>query len=235
MLTAKRISVLSWKALLEPARVLVQTVFLTLLLADVIDRSPLLLAGAAAAMLVLGPLFCGWLCPLGFIQDLTGRLGRVLKRTLRQRSLPALPAWTGKVRYAVLAAIAACAALRLAGAPVPPGNSAFAGTPAAAPVFFIGIAILSLCWPRFYCRVLCPAGAVMSVFNLTKRVRIKRNPQICKNCGLCAARCPMEIKLSRLPDNGTLACINCGRCLSACPVPGALVLTAGKAEKETVS
>jgi ferredoxin len=45
----------------------------------------------------------------------------------------------------------------------------------------------------------------------------------------------MDIPLNRLPDNGTLACINCGRCLSACPVPGALVLTAGKAEKETVS
>jgi ferredoxin-type protein NapH len=233
MLTAKKISGLSWKALLEPGRILAQLVFLALLLANVIDRSPLLLAGAGAAMLVLGPLFCGWLCPLGFIQDLSSRLGRVLKRTLRQLSLPALPAWAGKVRYAVLAAIAACAALRLAGAPVPPENSAFMTS--VRPVLLIGIVLLSVCWPRFYCRVLCPAGALMSVFNLTKRVRIKRNPQICKNCGLCAARCPMDIPLNRLPDNGTLACINCGRCLSACPVPGALVLTAGKAEKETVS
>jgi ferredoxin-type protein NapH len=74
-------------------------------------------------------------------------------------------------------------------------------------------------FPRFWCRMFCPTGAVLSVFrtNLTLRVHAVRNKTgapCCKETA-CANACPMRLQPYR--DGGDTLCTNCGLCVDACP------------------
>ncbi len=85
------------------------------------------------------------------------------------------------------------------------------------PLFLI-IFGLSRITPRFWCRYLCPAGAVFSLIGSRPLFR-RHVDENCIDCGLCQKKCPMQaISLDdpRLTDHSE--CIVCQRCLHICPV-----------------
>jgi NAD-dependent dihydropyrimidine dehydrogenase PreA subunit len=71
---------------------------------------------------------------------------------------------------------------------------------------------------RPFCRVICPIGAIYSVFNKGSLLHLKLEPQSCTECSLCRKSCPMDIE----PHTGQnqLECIRCGECVSNCPKSG---------------
>jgi ferredoxin len=71
---------------------------------------------------------------------------------------------------------------------------------------------------RPFCRVICPIGAVYSVFNKGSMLHMRLEPQSCTECSLCRKVCPMDIE----PHTGQnqLECIRCGECVSNCPKSG---------------
>jgi len=68
---------------------------------------------------------------------------------------------------------------------------------------------------RPFCRLVCPIGAVYSVFNKGSLLKLTLDREQCKDCGLCRKVCPMNIE----PTCGQnqLECIRCGECVTACP------------------
>ena len=80
--------------------------------------------------------------------------------------------------------------------------------------FLLMISILVACvfLFRFFCRFLCPLGALYGLFNKISLVGVKVDRTSCTDCGLCVGKCKMDIK-----HVGDTECIQCGECISACP------------------
>jgi polyferredoxin len=79
----------------------------------------------------------------------------------------------------------------------------------------IGTIIGSLAVYRFFCKVLCPLGAIYGLFNKVAFYRIRLAAENCVHCGACSRACKMAVDPSRVPDSPE--CIRCGDCVRACP------------------
>lgn len=65
---------------------------------------------------------------------------------------------------------------------------------------------------RMFCRFLCPLGAIYGFFSKVALLGVKLDKDKCTNCGLCITACKMDIK-----HVGDHECINCGACVNVCP------------------
>lgn len=75
---------------------------------------------------------------------------------------------------------------------------------------------------RFWCRYLCPLGAFFALLQRVSPLKIRRNPDVCINCGKCDRACPTGLSPSRHVGLAAGDCIACGMCVDACPRQGAL-------------
>ncbi len=193
-----------------------------------------LFVGAALLLgfaLFFGPVFCGWVCPLGLVLDLNESVRRRLlgKKRLRKGKGPALRLPRG-VRYGVLGAVLGFAIV--AGLPLfqtlSPINLLVRSIGFAWDPFLLvlgGLLVIELVAPRLWCRSLCPLGAVYSLCGRVAPFRVRVHPETAGRlqCGQCTVHCPMGIEVM---GDYTLAgrtviddpeCTRCGACLDACP------------------
>lgn len=88
---------------------------------------------------------------------------------------------------------------------------------------FVVILIVSAYYPRFYCRAICPYGALIGLFSEYSLVRLGRNPVKCpgrKECGVCERVCPVQIRILDEPWQGFTGggeCTLCLKCKEKCP------------------
>ena len=80
-------------------------------------------------------------------------------------------------------------------------------------VFWLVLAVLECVRPRFWCRYLCPAGALLALFARLVPFRIVRE-RTCTGCGQCALACPAGLEAPGMSGNRAMAC----ECLPAFPV-----------------
>jgi polyferredoxin len=87
--------------------------------------------------------------------------------------------------------------------------------------FLILTIIGSLTIYRFFCRVLCPLGAIYSILNRYSIYNLFFYKKTCIDCGKCSKICKMKVK----PNSQTRSaeCILCGECEKVCPT-GAICL-----------
>ena len=194
----------------------------------------------------LGRLWCGFVCPFGFVQDLIGRIPVRRVKIPRRIDRP-----LRLVKYLVLAVMVILLPL-IAKNPYGIADSFFckylcpAGTlqggiplmianktlrPLIGWLFSWKMLVLTLILaatlfiPRFFCRYLCPLGALYGLFNRFSFYQMSLDRARCTGCGSCEKVCPMAVKL---PVRGagkesgpvylvSTECIRCGRCKSACP------------------
>lgn len=83
-------------------------------------------------------------------------------------------------------------------------------------LLFVLLFALDHVYPRFWCRVLCPSGAVFALAGRRPLLRRKVSPA-CTECGLCLRRCPMGAIASDPSRTDHAACIVCQQCVRLCP------------------
>lgn len=187
--------------------------------------------------LLFGPAFCGWLCPMGSIQEWFGKLGKKILGRRYNRLVPAkLDGVLRYLRYAVLAWVVYMTAVtgKLIFADYDPYFALF--NLWSSEVSIGGIVVLavtlvgSLFVERPFCKYACPYGAVLGVFNLFRVFGIRRNPPTCTSCKACDRACPMNIEVSSKPGRvRDHQCISCLECTSekACPVKDTVIFGLG--------
>jgi len=187
--------------------------------------------------IAIGRLLCGWMCPFGLLQDLLHKIpGPKLE----------LPAWTARIKYAVLAAtvlllpfllgeqtvFSFCRFCPASALQVTLPNLARTGLGAvdAGMAIKLGILVLVLgaavVSSRSFCKVLCPIGALLAPLNHLSFWRIPVPTQNCVSCGKCDRACPQgmhpESRIALgIPPNRAGECIVCYECRTICPRPRA--------------
>ena len=199
---------------------------------------PAILVGAFLLAAIAGNFYCGWLCPLGSLQEWFGKLGSVfVKRKLRmpqktQRYLK----YSKYVLYALLLANGALGILdgffqtgvldsnsvlyAVAGA------GSFEGilnaASASALAFLAGYLALALFFDRPFCNYACPDGVKYSLLSFMRVFTIRRDTNKCIKCKKCSRACPMQINVAACGNLRNAGCINCMKCVAACPIEHAL-------------
>jgi polyferredoxin len=82
-------------------------------------------------------------------------------------------------------------------------------------LIFIGLLVANWWIPRFFCRVLCPLGALLGVFSRFALWRIDRDPVRCTDCDLCLKSC--EGASDPHKDLRKSECFVCLNCIEDCP------------------
>lgn len=82
----------------------------------------------------------------------------------------------------------------------------------------VGLLVIFLVWmivsKRPFCRVVCPLGAIFSLFNRVSFFRMVVDKDKCTKCDICYKNCPMELKIYE--DSNNPDCIRCLNCVKTC-------------------
>jgi len=81
--------------------------------------------------------------------------------------------------------------------------------------FLFGLVAMNLVIPRFFCRVLCPLGALLGVISRFSLFRINRDVHKCTDCNLCLTRC--EGASDPQGELRQSECFSCMNCIDDCP------------------
>ena len=178
----------------------------------------------------LGRMICGFFCPVGLCQEL---LYKVPTPKIKKSGLTRILSYFKHVILVVMVVILPI--MYIGGTPVPsfckyicptgifegafglvPNNPDYYGS---LQVIFtwkfsllIAFIVLSMVLFRFFCRFICPLGALYGFFCKVALLGVKVEKKKCTDCGLCVAVCKMDTK--RVGDH---ECIHCGECISVCP------------------
>jgi polyferredoxin len=207
-----------------------------------VHSSNLVLAIAVLALAFLARgAFCGWICPLGFLQDLVAGFSAFIQRhvpvafrgmrALRRAAAPLaiLDRPLRFLKYAVLAwAIWGTAVFGvMVFRDVDPwialldiGRESVGFGTAILALTLVG----SLFVDRPWCRYACPLGAANGLVARFSPVRLERSAAACADCNLCTRSCPMGLPVATATAITSVDCIGCLECVEACPRPGALEL-----------
>jgi NapH/MauN family ferredoxin-type protein len=178
--------------------------------------------------------FCGWLCPLGGIQEWAGALGRKLMKNRTLRMPASLDRILRYAKYVLLAAIVYFT--WTTGELVWRSNDPWAAlmhvfqTSEFWETFAVGAALLvvsvvgSFFYDRFFCKYMCPLGAVLAVASVPGVLAVKRDKDTCINCHICTNVCPMNVDVEAATNVTSSECINCLQCVENCPVKGTLTV-----------
>jgi polyferredoxin len=195
-----------------------------------------LLIAFLAISLVCRKAFCSWLCPAGTVSEWLWKLGRRLFR--RNFGLPrGLDIGLRGLKYLLLGFfLYVVATMSVA------GIHAFLDSPygivadvkmlnlfrdlSLTSAIVLGVLVVaSVLVQNFWCRYLCPYGALMGLVSMLSPMRIRRDRGLCIDCGKCAKACPSRLPVDRLVTVRSAECLGCMECVNVCPAEAALDLT----------
>ena len=195
----------------------------------------LMVIGFILALLV-GPAFCGWVCPLGSIQEWVSKIGKKYFRKKFNNFIPyKYDRYLRYIRYLVLGWVVYMTAGtgKLFFADIDPYFALFNFWTDEVAIGGLIILLVTLAASLFverpWCKYACPYGAVLGIFNFIRVFKIKRNVSTCISCDLCSVNCPMNIPVSNKEIVRDHQCISCLECSSeaVCPVRETVIFATG--------
>ncbi len=89
----------------------------------------------------------------------------------------------------------------------------------------LGLVVASIFVQNFWCRYLCPYGALLGLAALASPVRITRREAGCIDCAKCAKVCPSSLQVDKLVQIRSAECTGCLECVAVCPAKDTLVVS----------
>jgi polyferredoxin len=183
--------------------------------------------------LLLKKAFCSWLCPVGTLSEHLWILGRrIFGRNLR------LPTWLDiplrGLKYLLLGFFILVIGTMSAEAihdfmSTPYGLVAdvkmlnfFRDIGQTAAIVIALLVLLSMLVQNFWCRYLCPYGALLGLASIFSPAKIRRDAEACIDCGKCSKVCPSHLPVDQLVQIRSAECTACMACVAACPAQDAL-------------
>lgn len=185
---------------------------------------------------VIGKSFCSWFCPVGFLSEMLADVGeKIFRRRIKMPKFLDYP--LRSIKYLLLAFLFYSVFFLMNEVAL----KAFLDSPynivadikmyyffakiSRFSLIVIGILLLlSVIFRNFWCRYLCPYGALLGIVSLFSPNKIKRDSDTCIDCKLCTKACPSFIKVHKVKNVISDECTSCMNCIDVCPVKGALIL-----------
>lgn len=180
--------------------------------------------------------FCGWICPVGAISNLVEQLSAKTKMLFR------LPGWLNSpllgLKYLLLAFFCYAIFWRMPLQAVKGFMSSpyyltadgrmllfFLEPSRLALIITLAIIAISLIVRNFWCRFLCPYGALLGIAAWFGPFSLQRDKETCSHCQKCSQSCPAEIPIHNKDSLRSPECVGCLECTAVCPVQGCLRLS----------
>ncbi|MBS3946557.1 MAG: 4Fe-4S binding protein [Melioribacter sp.] len=207
-----------------------------------------ILVAILAVSFIFGKSFCSWICPVGFLSELVGDFGEKIYKKLFKRRIK-LPKFLdyplrslkylllGFFVYAIFFSMTATALQFFL-------NSSYNKVADVKMWYFFAdisrfsliviaiLFVLSIFIRGFWCRYLCPYGALLGLISFFSPTKIKRETSSCIDCNLCAKACPSFIKVDKVITVRSDECTMCLSCVDACPVADTLNVRTKLVEKK---
>lgn len=195
---------------------------------------PVLILGFVGVL--SGRAVCGWACPIGLLQRVTGKVPWKLKKkypTVKKIGQHMLEPYLRYIKYISFFGLVIitpiyfgfmftdlCPIGYLVGTiPISilnPGGFAPNEFFYIALGVFVLFLILIFTIERGWCRYFCPIGAFLAPFNKISIFRVTVDKDECVHCNICSNEaCPMGIDVPNMDRDPE--CILCGKCIEACP------------------
>lgn len=195
-------------------------------------HTPLLISVLVPVILtlLLGKVFCSWICPGYVLFEVAGKLRKVLGLADIR---------VGSVRFShankyifllaglLLAALVSAPFFALIYPPALVSRVIHAwifGTELAGMVILLAVivAVEVFVSPRWWCRTICPGGALYGLLGWARPLRVELARNACTGCQDCVPVC--EAGINPITQSSTIECDNCGVCIRHCE-PAALRFT----------
>jgi polyferredoxin len=197
---------------------------------------------AMVIALLLRKGFCGWICPVGFVSNVIEKAGKKIQ------FIKNLPSWLDypllSLKYALLAFFLYVILWRMDLRTVDafihgPYNKIVDGKML---LFFlepskfamqilVSLVLISLVLRNFWCRYLCPYGALLGLLAFFGPSQVKRDEKLCIDCKQCDKTCPASISVSRKHTVRSPECIGCMECVDLCPQKGCMTFSVPRGAK----
>ena len=174
--------------------------------------------------------FCSHICPVGFVSEQVTKVGK------RWRIPVYIPIWF--IKYFLLAffvyIVVTMPVQAVRSFIFSPYNVvsdykmlALFMPPSLTTVIVITVLLLlTLLFRNFWCKNLCPYGALLGVISVFSPLKVKRDVNLCINCLKCSDICPASLRVHKQRVIHDPDCIGCHDCINVCPVEGCLATTA---------
>ena len=200
----------------------------------------IILLTALATGMLLKRGFCSWICPFGLLTEYLNRLHRFIFRKNVK-----LPRWLDyplrSLKYLLLgfflwAIVIQMDAVALEYFIYSPYNMVadikmlhfFQNITTFAFWVLVALFVLSILIRNFWCRYLCPYGALLGALSFMSILKIHRNDETCTHCLKCTRTCPVDIKVHKTSSVISDECHACLKCVAVCPEKNTLYISASK-------
>ena len=189
---------------------------------------------------LIGRVLCGFICPLGFVQDVAHQARQALhiegvSFNERMYAVLRLVKWIMLVIFLGIGFIGGNFCDFCPAAAISPALAGFKLSLGLGGFFLIVVIVSSFFKRRSFCNI-CPLGYILGLTRKASLFKLKKDAVACTECGACYEACPMGIKSIftvregkkgelRKIDVTTPDCIMCGECVRRCPENNALAIT----------
>ena len=183
---------------------------------------------------LLGRLFCGWVCPFGFLMDMLHKIPspkfqmpgwtRYIKYGVLGLTVIALPFLFGESTLGSFCRVCPASAVQVTIPNLIQGGSNEVGIATIIKLaVLVAVVMLAILSSRSFCKVFCPIGAMLAPLNYISFWVVKTPKPVCTGCTKCDKACPSGLKpsgkiIAGLSANRSADCIVCHECRNVCPL-----------------